>query len=181
MVDSDMGETSNSFRRGLTIALLLFSSITLLVGCAESYRKNDSSQTLLPEDELSEPQGAKHTLTVTASAYNSLPGQTSGNPSIAAWGDRLKPGMKAIAVSSDLLHMGLDHRTEVEIEGLPGTYVVLDRMHHRWRQKIDIYMGVNRPKALNWGKRKVKITWYDEQDVADATQHGDRKARPGSS
>lgn len=181
MVDFDMRETGNSIRRGLSISLLLFSSITLLVGCAETYRTNDSSQTLLPEDEFAEPPGAERTLTVTASAYNSLPGQTSGNPSIAAWGDRLKPGMKAIAVSRDLLHMGLDHRTEVKIEGLPGTYVVLDRMHHRWRKKIDIYMGVNRPKALNWGKRKVKITWYDEQDEAIDARQGAGKERPGSS
>lgn len=181
MVDFDMRETGNSIRRGLSTSMMLLLSITLLVGCVESYHKNDSSQTLLREDEFSEPPVAGRTLTVTASAYNSLPGQTSGNPSIAAWGDRLKPGMKAIAVSSDLLHMGLDHRTEVKIDGLPGTYVVLDKMHHRWRNKIDIYMGVNRHKALNWGKRKVQITWYDEQDMASDAQQSAGKKRPNSS
>ncbi|HVN39144.1 MAG TPA: hypothetical protein VMW19_13335, partial [Myxococcota bacterium] len=34
------------------------------------------------------------TLVVTATAYNSLPEQTSQDPNTAAWGDELKPGMK---------------------------------------------------------------------------------------
>ncbi|MEA3302379.1 MAG: hypothetical protein U9Q75_03785 [Pseudomonadota bacterium] len=111
--------------------------------------------------------GKKRTMMVTASAYNSLRGQTSGNPTIAAWGDKLRPGMKSIAVSRDLQKMGLGHRAEVKIKGLPGTYMVLDRMHHRWRKKIDIYMGTDRSKAMQWGKRKVEITWFEKQNVAD--------------
>ena len=68
---------------------------------------------------------------VTATAYNSVRAQTNSNPSIAAWGDRLKPGMKAIAVSRDLLKKGLKRGVKVKISGLPGEYVVLDKMHHR--------------------------------------------------
>ncbi|MCD9466129.1 3D domain-containing protein [Photobacterium iliopiscarium] len=97
-------------------------------------------------------------LNVTATAYNSVSAQTDSNPSIAAWGDRLKPGMKAIAVSRDLLKMGLKRGSKVKISGLPGEYVVLDKMHHRWRRKIDIYMGKNVRAAKNWGKRRVTIT-----------------------
>ena len=97
-------------------------------------------------------------LNVTATAYNSVSAQTDSNPSIAAWGDRLKPGMKAIAVSRDLLKMGLKRGSKVKISGLPGEYVVLDKMHHRWSRKIDIYMGKNVRAAKNWGKRRVTIT-----------------------
>ena len=97
-------------------------------------------------------------LNVTATAYNSVSAQTDSNPSIAAWGDRLKPGMKAIAVSRDLLKMGLKRGSKVKISGLPGEYVVLDKMHHRWRRKIDIYMGKNVRAAKNWGKGRVTIT-----------------------
>ncbi|MEC6909443.1 hypothetical protein [Photobacterium piscicola] len=97
-------------------------------------------------------------LNVTATAYNSVPAQTDSNPSIAAWGDRLKPGMKAIAVSRDLLKMGLKRGSKVKISGLPGEYVVLDKMHHRWNRKIDIYMGKDVRAAKNWGKRRVTIT-----------------------
>ena len=43
------------------------------------------------------------TMTVTATAYNSVERQTKkGNPSLAAWGDILDPGERAIAVSRDL-------------------------------------------------------------------------------
>ncbi|MBV1788448.1 3D domain-containing protein [Marinobacterium sp. D7] len=99
------------------------------------------------------------TMTVTASAYNSLPEQTNSAPRTAAWGDKLKPGMKAIAVSDDLIREGLTHGTEVRIKGLKGRYVVLDRMHSRWERKIDIYMGEDLEAALQWGVRKVQISW----------------------
>lgn len=102
----------------------------------------------------------KVTLEVTATAYNSLPSQTHRHhPSITAWGDTLKPGMKAIAVSRDLITEGLTYGTEVTIEGLEGTYVVMDKMNKRWKKKIDIYMGINEEKAREWGVKKVKITW----------------------
>lgn len=102
---------------------------------------------------------AERTLVVTATAYNSVRGQTDGNPSIAAWGDRLRPGMRAIAVSHDLIRMGLGRGARVRIEGLPGDWVVLDRMHARWRKRIDIYMGVDVHAARQWGRRQVRIRW----------------------
>ncbi len=99
-------------------------------------------------------------LLVTATAYTSHVGQTDSTPNIAAWGDRLHPGMKAIAVSRDLLKVyGLKHKQKVRIKGLKGEYVVLDKMHKRWRKKIDIYMGRDKRKAFRWGRRKVEITW----------------------
>ncbi|MGF1713541.1 hypothetical protein EDI28_16965 [Photobacterium chitinilyticum] len=101
------------------------------------------------------------TLKVTATAYNSVRAQTNSNPSIAAWGDRLKPGMKVIAVSRDLLRMGITHGTKVKISGLPGEYVVLDKMNKRWSRKIDIYMGKDIQAARNWGRRSVTITVID--------------------
>ena len=106
----------------------------------------------------------EHQLEVTASAYNSLPEQThKDHTAITAWGDTLKPGMKSIAVSRDLIKMGLDHNTEVKIKGLDGTYKVLDKMNKRWEKKIDIYFGLDREKALEWGKKQVKITWYTKE------------------
>lgn len=100
------------------------------------------------------------TMEVTATAYNSLAAQTDHhNPSLAAWGDTLSAGMKVIAVSRDLIDSGLTHNTEVRIEGLPGTYIVKDKMNRRWRKKIDIYMGLDVDTARSWGKRKVEISW----------------------
>lgn len=99
------------------------------------------------------------TLDVQASAYNSVVAQTSAQPGLAAWGDTLKPGMKAVAVSRDLIKAGLRHNTLIEIEGLPGRYRVLDKMHRRWTRKIDIYMGEDVAAAREWGLRKVRIRW----------------------
>lgn len=100
---------------------------------------------------------------VTATAYNSVPQQTDANPALAAWGDILKPGMQAIAVSRDLIRQGLDYGTQVKIEGLDGTYVVRDKMHSRWEEKIDIYMGKNVEAALEWGvKENIRISWQAE-------------------
>lgn len=154
----------------------LLAAVLLIGGCTDSYRSSDTSSpdavAAAEKKDLFELTGVgkKRTMTVTASAYNSLRGQTSGDPTIAAWGDKLRPGMKSIAVSRDLQGMGLGHRTEVRIKGLPGTYLVLDRMNKRWKKKIDIYMGTNRAKAMRWGKRKVEITWFEEQNVADNVQ-----------
>jgi 3D (Asp-Asp-Asp) domain-containing protein len=104
-------------------------------------------------------QPEERSLVVTATAYNSLHGQTDGDPTLGAWGDRLKPGMRAIAVSSDLVALGLTRGTPVRIEGLHGEYTVLDRMGRRWRKRIDIYMGVDTRAARSWGSRKVLIYW----------------------
>ena len=101
----------------------------------------------------------EQSLRVKASAYNATPGQTDDTPDIGAWGDRLKPGVRAIAVSRDLLELGLTHQTTVRIEGLPGEYRVLDKMHRRWRKKIDIFMGDDVEGARQWGVREVTIRW----------------------
>jgi len=133
------------FRRGKQLLLGLIG--LLLIGSCnhDSAQRNHST--------------GSHSLEVTASAYNSVRSQTQGNPSIGAWGDHLKPGMKVIAVSRDLIRMGLKHNTRVKIKGLPGTYLVKDKMNKRWSRKIDIYMGRDIKAARQWGKRKVTISW----------------------
>ncbi len=98
---------------------------------------------------------------VKASAYNSTVAQTDGNPNEGAWGDTITPGMQIIAVSPDLLEAGLGHRVEVQIEGLSGTWTVLDRTASRHRNRIDIYMGVDVQAAREWGIREVVIHWSE--------------------
>jgi 3D (Asp-Asp-Asp) domain-containing protein len=102
-----------------------------------------------------------NTIKVTATAYTSHPGQTDKTPFLAAWNNKLKPGMKVIAVSRDLIKKyGLTNGVKVKLKGLPGYYVVRDKMNKRFRNKIDIYMGLNKKKALKWGKRQITISWY---------------------
>ena len=94
---------------------------------------------------------------VDVTAYNATTAQTDESPWIAAWGDRLRPGMRAVAVSRDLLSLGLDRGARIEIDGLAGEYVVLDKTHRRWTRRVDLFMGKDVGKALSWGKRKMRI------------------------
>jgi len=97
-------------------------------------------------------------LSVTATAYTSHRGQTDSTPFLAAWNNRIRPGMKVIAVSRDLItKYGITNGSKVRISGLPGIYTVRDKMNKKWRRKIDIYMGTNRWKALRWGRRRVTL------------------------
>ena len=102
----------------------------------------------------------KRKLRVTATAYSSHKGQTDSTPFLAAWNNRLRPGMKIIAVSRDLLtRYGMRNGTRVRIGGLKGYYTVRDKMNKRYKKRIDIYMGVDRRRALRWGRRSVVIYW----------------------
>ena len=106
-----------------------------------------------------EPDFFWDSVTVTASAYNSTLNQTSGNPQITAFGDTLKPGMRYIAVSRDLLRKGLKYNTPVLIEGFDGYFLVKDKMHSKWKNHIDLYMGVDVDSAKQWGRRKICIDY----------------------
>jgi 3D (Asp-Asp-Asp) domain-containing protein len=118
------------------------------------------------------PSEYEHSLTVTATAYNSLPGQTDGSPKVGAWGDRIAPGVKAIAVSHDLSALGLRRGTRVRIQNLPGEYIVLDRMPARWKRHIDVYMGDDLRAARSWGRREVKIRWTNvERDQSPSIRN----------
>jgi len=108
---------------------------------------------------LADEIAPSRTLSLTATAYNSVPEQTNSEPNIAAWGDSLTPGMKVIAVSRDLLEAGLTRGSEVEIDGIPGTFRVLDKMGRRWEKRIDIYMGDDIAAAREWGVRNVRIRY----------------------
>jgi len=103
---------------------------------------------------------------VTATAYNSTDAQTDETPHVGAWGDHLdravKPGVRVIAVSPDLLKRGLRRGQRVRIHGLKGEFVVLDKMPRRWKNRIDIYMHKDVRAARKWGRRRVKISWAPE-------------------
>ncbi|WP_411030790.1 3D domain-containing protein [Spongiimicrobium sp. 3-5] len=105
-----------------------------------------------------------NTINVTATAYNSLSAQTDRTPNIAAWGDTLSPGMKCIAVSRDLIALGLKHNTMIKLDTFPGIYLVKDKMHRRWKKRIDIYMGINKGAAKQWGKRKLTLQYAVKKD-----------------
>lgn len=126
---------------------------------AEEKKKQLAQQRKSGKLDMLKGFGAR-TLRVTATAYTSHAAQTSGSPFLAAWGTRLRPGMKVIAVSRDMLtSYGMRNGTKVRIAGLPGYYTVRDKMNKRYRKRIDIYMGMDRRAALRWGRRSVVVHW----------------------
>jgi len=99
-----------------------------------------------------------NTLTVTATAYLARLGKRK-RPTRGAWGDVLDPEAKTVAVSSDLVDMGLTRGARLRIEGLDGEFTVLDTMHPRLEKTIDIFFGHDRKAALQWGRRTLTISW----------------------
>lgn len=110
------------------------------------------------------PAPGARSAVVTASAYTSHPEQTQGDPFVTASGRRLEPGMRALAVSEDLLEAGLAFGTRVRIEGVEGEWVVLDRMPSGRRRAIDLWFGRDEDAALRFGRKRVRIDWQDGSD-----------------
>lgn len=109
------------------------------------------------------------TIKVTATVYNPVKSQCSGNPLKTADGSiinvaKLNRGeIKWIAVSQDLLKtFKFGDKVEVisDDELISGIYEVHDTMPKRWTKKIDILM----PSKINKGVWKVKIRKYEERN-----------------
>ena len=106
----------------------------------------------------SKKKKTKVTRVVRATAYNADPLQTDSTPDICAWGDKIRPGI--IAISRDLEKSGLTRGKEVHIEGI-GMVVVMDRMHHRKRNQIDLYMEKHKD-AVEFGVKELTISWTED-------------------
>lgn len=111
-------------------------------------------------------------LNLRATAYNSLPAQTDGDPHITATGATTRFGI--IAVSRDLLGSGVPYGSLVRIRDLGGygngrgagafqeildghdLFIVEDTMHIRKREQVDVWFP-ELSTALSWGVRQVQI------------------------
>ncbi len=100
-------------------------------------------------------------MVVTVTAYNSVPNQTSSHPNLGAWDNKLRAGMHVVAVSRDLIPLGLTDGTKVAIAGFKKPFVVKDKMAKDVRKTLDIYMGKKVRKARRFGRKKLRIWWYD--------------------
>ncbi|HLV53189.1 MAG TPA: hypothetical protein VKY29_04160 [Cryomorphaceae bacterium] len=100
---------------------------------------------------------------VKVSAYNSLPYQTRpGTPgNITAWGDTLNTDVPSVAVSRDLIDSGFVYGSRVLIEGFTDTFVVNDKMNRRYKTTIDVFMGKDVDRALEFGRKRLNICLID--------------------
>jgi len=87
-------------------------------------------------------------ISVTATIYHAVPGQTDSTPFITASNkviDQDNPGgHRWIAVSRDLEALGYTFGTRVCVENagpMDGYWVVQDRMNKRWTHRIDFLVN----------------------------------------
>ncbi len=164
---------SRSFPILLTIIL---STVIVLVACTPlpsrktgevipittPVPENTSTPEKIKEPDCEKPRELIRTVRVTA--YNAMESQTDSTPTICAWGDKVRPGI--IAVSRDLEKLGLTRGKEVHVEGF-GKRIVMDRMHRRKTNQIDIFMG-SYDEAILFGVQELKITWVTEGQDEEA-------------
>lgn len=101
-----------------------------------------------------------HSTVVTVTAYTSTPAQTQGDPYRGAWGNELHPGMHAVAVSPDLIPLGLGNGTKIAIAGFKHDFIVLDKTDRAEHRVVDIYMGNDLKAAKRFGRRRLRIWWH---------------------
>lgn len=58
----------------------------------------------------------------------------------------------------------------VRIDEFSDTFYVKDKMNHKWRNSIDIYMDNDIKKAREWGRRKLIIKYAVLKQNLDSLQ-----------
>ncbi|MDP2631241.1 MAG: hypothetical protein Q8P30_00555 [Candidatus Uhrbacteria bacterium] len=104
----------------------------------------------LPESDL---RGPSYTMSLTATAYNSVPEQTDDTPFTTASGTTTRRGV----IAANFLPIG----TRIKIPELYGdeVFIVEDRMNSRYWYRIDIWME-EVPDAIAFGAQYIEIEVY---------------------
>lgn len=106
----------------------------------------------LPE---AESRGPSYTITVTATAYNSIPNQTDDTPFITASGTHVRSGV----IAANFLPIGT--RVRIPEEFGDQIFVVEDRMNARYTKRLDVWME-DISEARAFGVKPVTIEVYTE-------------------
>ena len=103
-----------------------------------------------PEKTPSKPVQIKNKLKLHITAYSSSEDETDDTPFITASGKTVVDGI----IATNLFAFG----TKARIPSLFGNkiFVIEDRMHHRFKNRIDIWM-TSKEEALKFGKRLAEV------------------------
>lgn len=138
-----------------------FLCVIPLLYCAGCFSLSPSTERAKKTEEEAETQkkfSEEGYFEVVATAYTASPEETEGNPRLTACGHTLSDSDAVIAVSRDLEDAGFTCGTRVQIKNFGDKiFSVQDRTSARWKKRIDIFMGSDRQKALNWGRRTVSV------------------------
>lgn len=100
------------------------------------------------------PVSPAYLVPVTVTAYNPVPNQTDDTPHITASNKTVDEGMAAL--SRDLeKQFGFKFGDQIKLLGI-GEYQFEDRMHRRWKRKVDILM-FSKAQAKEFGKKKAQL------------------------
>jgi hypothetical protein len=99
------------------------------------------------------------TASVDVGAFATPLREPGAEPWRGSWGDELRPGMKVLAVSPDLVARGLGRGTRVRIEGLPPSYRVRHELGAGTHERVEIFMGTDAEAARRWHERRAQIWW----------------------
>lgn len=100
-------------------------------------------------------RGPSFVMTVTATAYNSIPNQTDDTPFITASGTHVRSGV----IAANFLPIGT--RVRIPEEFGDQIFVVEDRMNARYTKRLDVWME-DIADAREFGVRPVTIEVYTE-------------------
>lgn len=126
---------------------------------------NETTEKTLPEIEAFPAPKVVKTMTVSATAYNSLPSQTDGDPFTTASGTKTHPGTVAACFPFGTKLEIIDPKTGQSLNGI--TYTVEDRTAKNNCNHIDIWMETL-PEAKQWGRRTVEIRVVEPVDYNEA-------------
>lgn len=113
---------------------------------------------IAPPVQAEEPTVAATTIR-EVSAYTSEPEQTDDSPCISADGSdiclRYEAGENICATNAFPLGTVL-------FVGNLGTCTVADRMNARYKNRVDWYMGLDTPRAIDFGVQNLNVEIYGE-------------------
>ncbi len=116
-----------------------------------------------PQTQSTEPgtTNSRPALAVTVTAYSPTEEECDEDPYITAYQKPVKEG--TIAISRDLEEeLGWQIGDKVYLTGL-GVFEVWDRMHPRWRKKVDIFFH-DTEKAVSFGVKQAKVLKVEKRE-----------------
>lgn len=102
------------------------------------------------EDDAKSKHRIKKKVKLHITAYSSSPDETDDSPFITASGKEVEDGI----IATNIFPFG----TKARIPSLFGKkiFITEDRMHHRFKDRIDIWMP-SKEKALKFGKKFAEV------------------------
>jgi 3D (Asp-Asp-Asp) domain-containing protein len=140
-------------RFGIVTLVLLVNAFQLAIAAAPAATPTPSAEDLVAATSVkaqSYLENSSRTIDAVITAYSSTPDQTDDTPFVTAAGTTVRDGI----VAANFLPL----YTKIRIPELFGdkVFVVEDRMHERFSNRVDIWFP-DRASAKNFGLKKATI------------------------